>query len=184
MVLVCAGLGVILDVDVSNSLLSPFLSPLLLSDLERQLLLTVPLTVPLLLSPLLLSDLELAPHAVVAAVCGDTAWNVWWVQVWKVGRFMVGRLDWGGEGGEPRRTIPRISLQAKETYRKVCVCVCVLLHLFAMCRWHPNPTHAKHHHPFFPSLALTGLEWGPFWSAVAATLLARLAHVATVALAT
>ena len=68
------------------------------------------------------------PDAVVAAVCGDTAWNVWWVQVWKVGRFMVGRLDWGGEGGEPRRTIPRISLQAKETYRKVCVCVCVCVH--------------------------------------------------------
>lgn len=42
------------------------------------------------------------------------------VQVWKVGRFMVGRLDWGGEDGEARRTIPKISLRAKETYRKVC----------------------------------------------------------------
>eukprot|EP00903_Cladosiphon_okamuranus_P006347 g6217.t1 len=40
------------------------------------------------------------------------------IEIWKVGRFMVGRLDWGGEDGESRRTIPRISLQAKETYRK------------------------------------------------------------------
>lgn len=34
---------------------------------------------------------------------------------------MVGRLDWGGEDGQPRRTIPKITLQAKETYRKVCM---------------------------------------------------------------
>eukprot|EP00752_Nemacystus_decipiens_P014270 g12691.t1 len=40
------------------------------------------------------------------------------IEIWKVGRFMVGRLDWGGEDGEPRRTIPKMSLQAKETYRK------------------------------------------------------------------
>lgn len=32
---------------------------------------------------------------------------------------MVGRLDWGGQDGQPQRTIPRISLKAKETYRKV-----------------------------------------------------------------
>lgn len=44
---------------------------------------------------------------------------VFFVQVWKVGRFMVGRLDWGGEDGQPRRRIPKVTVQAKETYRKV-----------------------------------------------------------------
>ena len=32
---------------------------------------------------------------------------------------MVGRLDWGGVDGQPLHTIPRITLRAKETYRKV-----------------------------------------------------------------
>ncbi|CAN0008101.1 unnamed protein product [Scytosiphon promiscuus] len=40
------------------------------------------------------------------------------IEVWKVGRFMVGRLDWGGEDGQPRRRIPKVTVQAKETYRK------------------------------------------------------------------
>ncbi|CAN0213308.1 unnamed protein product [Laminaria digitata] len=40
------------------------------------------------------------------------------IEVWKVGRFMVGQLDWGGVDGQPRRTIPRITLRAKDTYRK------------------------------------------------------------------
>ncbi|CAM9975329.1 unnamed protein product, partial [Ectocarpus sp. 12 AP-2014] len=40
------------------------------------------------------------------------------IEVWKVGRFMVGRLDWGGEDGQPRRRVPRMTFQAKESYRK------------------------------------------------------------------
>lgn len=40
-------------------------------------------------------------------------------QVWKVGKFIVGRLDWGGVDGSPRRTVPTLTVRARETYRKV-----------------------------------------------------------------
>ncbi|CAM9203366.1 unnamed protein product, partial [Discosporangium mesarthrocarpum] len=40
------------------------------------------------------------------------------IEVWKVGRFMVGNLDWGGKDGHPKRVFPTIVLKAKESYRK------------------------------------------------------------------